>query len=85
MYELDEDGNRIRDQNLSLIHIYFEQIYIIACGSAWHVGMAAQYVLESMADVPVRVELDVYKRQVLQYYPIGYMRIKIAFYKRIKE
>lgn len=35
----------------------FEQIYIIACGSAWHVGMAAQYVLESMADVPVRVEL----------------------------
>ena len=35
----------------------FEQIYIIACGSAWHVGMAAQYVLEDMADVPVRVEL----------------------------
>ena len=26
-------------------------------GSAWHVGMAAQYVLEDMADVPVRVEL----------------------------
>ena len=24
----------------------FEQIYIVACGSAWHVGMAAQYVLE---------------------------------------
>ena len=23
----------------------FEQIYIVACGSAWHVGMAAQYVL----------------------------------------
>ena len=35
----------------------FEQIYIVACGSAWHVGMAAQYVLEDMADVPVRVEL----------------------------
>ena len=33
------------------------QIYIVACGSAWHVGMAAQYVLEDMADVPVRVEL----------------------------
>ena len=35
----------------------FEQIYIVACGSAWHVGMAAQYVLEDMADIPVRVEL----------------------------
>lgn len=35
----------------------YEQIYIVACGSAWHVGMAAQYVLEDMADIPVRVEL----------------------------
>ena len=35
----------------------FEQIYIVACGSAWHVGMAAQYVLEDIADIPVRVEL----------------------------
>ena len=35
----------------------FEQIYIVACGSAWHVGMVAQYVLEDMADIPVRVEL----------------------------
>ena len=35
----------------------FDQIYIVACGSAWHVGMAAQYVLEDMADIPVRVEL----------------------------
>ena len=35
----------------------FDQIYIVACGSAWHVGIAAQYVLEEMADIPVRVEL----------------------------
>ncbi len=33
------------------------QIHIVACGSAWHVGMAAQYVLEDLAKVPVRVEL----------------------------
>ncbi len=33
------------------------QIHIVACGSAWHVGMAAQYVLEDMAELPVRVEL----------------------------
>ena len=32
-------------------------IEIVACGSAWHVGMAAQYVIEDMAEVPVRVEL----------------------------
>ena len=35
----------------------FEQIYIVACGSAWHVGMAAQYVIEDLVDVPVRVDL----------------------------
>ncbi len=32
------------------------QIYIIACGSAYHVGMAAQYVLEDLTGIPVRVE-----------------------------
>ena len=35
----------------------FSQIYIVACGSAYHVGVVAQYVLENMAKVPVRVEL----------------------------
>lgn len=34
-----------------------EQIYIVACGSAWHVGMEVQYVIEDLAQVPVRVEL----------------------------
>ena len=33
------------------------QIYIIACGSAYHVGMAAQYVIEDMVRIPVRVEV----------------------------
>ena len=33
------------------------QIDIVACGSAWHVGMAAQYVLEDLVRIPVRVEL----------------------------
>ena len=32
-------------------------IRIVACGSAWHVGMASQYVLEDLAKIPVRVEL----------------------------
>lgn len=33
------------------------QIYIIACGSAYHVGMAVQYVIEKLTSVSVRVEL----------------------------
>ncbi len=34
-----------------------QQIFFIGCGSAYHVGVAAQYVLEDLARVPVRVEL----------------------------
>ncbi len=33
------------------------QIYFVACGSAYHVGMASQYVIEDLAGIPVRVEL----------------------------
>lgn len=33
------------------------QLYIVACGSAWHVGMVAQYIFEDLAKIPVRVEL----------------------------
>lgn len=32
----------------------FDQIYIVARDSAWHVGMAAQYVIEDGGDIPVR-------------------------------
>ena len=32
-------------------------IQIVACGSAYHVGMVGQYVLEDLARIPVRVEL----------------------------
>ncbi|MCD8122317.1 MAG: glutamine--fructose-6-phosphate transaminase (isomerizing) [Clostridiales bacterium] len=33
------------------------QIHIVACGSAYHVGVAAQYVFEDLARIPVRVDL----------------------------
>ncbi|MCM1132603.1 MAG: glutamine--fructose-6-phosphate transaminase (isomerizing) [Ruminococcus flavefaciens] len=33
------------------------QIYIVACGSAYHVGMAVQYVIEDFTSIAVRVEL----------------------------
>ena len=32
-------------------------IHIVACGSAYHVGMTSQYVFEDFAKIPVRVEL----------------------------
>ena len=33
------------------------EIYIIACGSAYHAGVVTQYVTEDLAGIPVRVEL----------------------------
>lgn len=32
-------------------------IHIVACGSAWHVGMAARYVIEKLAQIPCEVDL----------------------------
>lgn len=34
-----------------------ERIYIVACGSAYHVGMSGKYVLEDLAGIPVEVDL----------------------------
>ncbi len=45
------------------------QIIIVACGSSYHVGMAAQYVIEDLARIPVRVELASefrYRRPILR-------------------
>ena len=61
----DTLGSVIKDNAIDLSSVEltedeirgFDQIYIVACGSAWHVGMAAQYVIEDLADIPVRVEL----------------------------
>ena len=53
----------ITDEDLRSIH----GITIVACGSSWHVGMEAQYVIEELAGIPVRVELASeyrYRKQV---------------------
>lgn len=34
-----------------------DSIHIVACGSAWHVGMESRYVIEDFARIPVQVEL----------------------------
>lgn len=34
-----------------------KHIYIVACGSAYHVGMTAKYIIEDMARIPVAVDI----------------------------
>ena len=34
-----------------------KEIYIVACGSAYHVGVCASYVIEDLVRVPVRVDI----------------------------
>lgn len=73
MKEIHEQPKAIRDTlnsvvkgnaiDLSVVGLADEeildisQLYIVACGSAWHVGMVAQYVFEDLVGLPVRVEL----------------------------
>ena len=56
---LDTDGNiNFKDASLSDEDIRdISQIYIAACGSAYHVGVTAQYVIEDLTGIPVRVDL----------------------------
>ena len=49
------------------------QIHIVACGSAYHVGVCAEYVLEDLARIPVRVDLASefrYRRPILSEYEL---------------
>ncbi len=49
---LDLSGVGLTEEEIQGI----SQIHIVACGSAYHVGIAAQYVLEDLTGIPVRVE-----------------------------
>ena len=51
--KIDLGGVGITEEEIQKL----QQIYIVACGSAYHVGVAAQYVIEELAQIPVRVEL----------------------------
>ena len=51
--KLDLSAVELSDEEIKNI----SQIYIVACGSAYHVGVVAQYVMEDLAKIPVRVEL----------------------------
>ena len=49
--DLSETG--LTDEKLASL----KRIYIVACGSAYHVGMVGKYVIESMAGIPVEVDV----------------------------
>lgn len=51
--KLDLSAVELSDEEIKKI----SHIYIVACGSAYHVGVVAQYVMEDLAKIPVRVEL----------------------------
>ena len=56
---------RIKDGRIDLSEIALDEdtirsirrLYIIGCGSAYHVGVAARYVFESLARLPVEVDV----------------------------
>lgn len=54
-----KDGKIVLD-DISLTKEYIENIdkvYIIACGSAYHVGVVGKYIIEKLARIPVEVDL----------------------------
>ena len=52
-YKIDLSASNLKDEDLKT----FDQIYIVACGSAYHVGCCTQYIVEQLAGIPVRCEL----------------------------
>ena len=59
----DTVKNSAKVIDLSVLHFEpgflagLERLYFVACGSAYHVGMAAKYSIEKMTRVPVEVDL----------------------------
>ena len=63
---VQETLNRyIHDGDIDLLQIGLEEdfikklerIYIVACGSAYHAGVSAKYVIEEIAKIPVEVDI----------------------------
>jgi len=52
-YVIDFTDSGLTDETLAQI----KQLYIVACGSAYHTGVYAQYVIEKLTGIPVRCEL----------------------------
>ncbi len=53
-FRIDLSATNLTDEDIKK----FSQIYIVACGSAYHVGVCTQYIIENLAQIPVRCELS---------------------------
>lgn len=54
----DEGNINLDSINLTKEQISkFNKIYILACGSAYHVGVVGKYVIEELAQIPVEVDI----------------------------
>jgi len=51
-----KDGKIIKE-NLSFIKKEIRKIYIVGCGSAYHVGVTGKYIIEEMCRIPVLVDI----------------------------
>ena len=52
-YTLDLSGCGLSQEELKKV----SRIWYVACGSAYHAGLCSQYVMEDLAEIPVRTEL----------------------------
>ena len=52
-FELDFSGCGLSVEEMGR----FSMVWMVGCGSAYHVGMCAQYAIEDLAQIPVRVEI----------------------------
>jgi glucosamine--fructose-6-phosphate aminotransferase (isomerizing) len=62
--EIRLDKIRLSEQQIKNI----SRIHIVACGSAWHAGVVAKYVIEELSRIPVEVDLASefrYRRPIL--------------------
>ena len=52
-YQIDLSESTLTDEFLKDVN----NIYLVACGSTYHAGVTAQYVIEQLTGIPVRCEL----------------------------
>ena len=57
-YNVDKNTYRLKKYNYEKKEIEnLDNIYIIACGTAYHAGLIGKYIFEKLLRIPVRVEL----------------------------
>lgn len=55
---VDSDANTVKVEELSKFSFNpHTRMHILACGTSWHAGLVAKYLIESLAKIPCNVEL----------------------------